>query len=137
MSSPWPPEGAVLPVVWEEGEEERWGRIVEAVRSSGLFRELCSARLVGAELPLLGFRDGLVAEDRADLVVRAAGGPPRAEEHWVVDYKTGPREPGLEGLYLVKVREYCSILAEAWDVPVRGFIWYLETGESVTVPWSP
>jgi len=137
LSSPWPPEGAIPPAAWEKGEEERWEGIVEAVRSSGLFRELCSSRLVGTELPLLGFHDGHVAEDRADLVVRGPGGPPRVEEHWVVDYKTGPREPELEGLYLVKVREYCSILAEAWDVPVRGFIWYVETGESVTVPWSP
>ena len=44
-----------------------------------------------------------------------------------------PREPGLEQRYRVKVREYCAILAEAWGVPVRGFIWYVETGESVEV----
>lgn len=137
VSDPWPPRGAVLPAVWEAGEEERWEGIVSAVRSSGLFRELSASRLVGTELPLLGFRGGEVAQDRADLVVRAAGGPPRAEEHWVVDYKTGPREPETEERYRGKLREYCSILSEAWGVPVRGFIWYVETGESVTVPWSP
>ncbi len=133
VSSPWPPKGAFPPAAWEKGEEERWEGIVAAVRSSVLFRELCSARLVGTELPLLGFHDGSVAEDRADLVVRAADGPSGAEEHWVVDYKTGPREAETEDGYRAQVREYCGILAGAWGVPVRGFIWYVESGESVEV----
>ncbi|MBE0568563.1 MAG: hypothetical protein IH577_02655, partial [Deltaproteobacteria bacterium] len=114
-----------------------WGRIVPAVRSSSLYRELCSARLAGTELPLLGFRGGRVSEDRADLVVRPEGPGDAAGEYWVVDYKTGPRERELEEQYRDKVREYCSILADAWGVPVRGCLWYVETGESVTVPWSP
>jgi ATP-dependent helicase/nuclease subunit A len=133
VTSPWPPEGAVPPTSWDEGEQERWEGVVAAVRSSSLYRELCSARLVGTELPLLGFRGGRVSEGRADLVVRAAGGPRGAEEHRVVDYKTGPREPETEDGYRAQVREYCGILAGAWGVPVRGFIWYVETGESVEV----
>jgi ATP-dependent helicase/nuclease subunit A len=129
VNSPWPPKGVRLPVAWEEGEERRWEEIVTAVRASDLFRDLCAARLVGTELPLLGFRGGRVTEDRADLVVRAEG----AAEHRVVDYKTGPREPETEGQYRVKMREYCEILVEAWGVPARGFLWYVETGEAVEV----
>jgi hypothetical protein len=132
VTSPWPPEGSV-PAEWEAGEEERWKGIVAAVRSSAFYRELCSARLVGTELPLLGFRAGRAAEDRADLVVRPEGAGEGGGEHWVVDYKTGPREGGQDEQYLLKVREYCSILAEAWGVPVRGILWYVESGEAVTV----
>jgi ATP-dependent exoDNAse (exonuclease V) beta subunit len=131
--SPWPPKRAVLPVEWEGRESERWGKIVLAVRTSAFHRRLCAARLVGTELPLLGFHAGRVAEGRADLVVRAEGTPGGAEAHWVVDYKTGPREPGAEGAYRLQVREYCAILAEAWGVPVRGFLWYVETGEAAEV----
>jgi ATP-dependent exoDNAse (exonuclease V) beta subunit len=129
VTSPWPPEGARLPVAWEAWEGNRWEEIVAAVRASDLYRALCAARFVGTELPLLGFRGGRVTEDRADLVVRSE----RPEEHRVVDYKTGPREPEAEGPYVLKMREYCGILAEAWGVPVRGFLWYVETGEAVEV----
>jgi ATP-dependent helicase/nuclease subunit A len=129
VTSPWPPKGSCPPVAWEEGEERRWQDIVAAVRASDLYRTLCAARLVGTELPLLGFRGGRVTEDRADLVVREEG----TSEHRVVDYKTGPREPEAEGQYLLKMREYCGLLAEAWGVPVRGFLWYVETGEAVEV----
>jgi len=128
LTSPWPPEGAVLPVDWEEGERVRWEAIVAAVRSSDLYRQLCAGRLAGTELPLLRFRGGSASEDRADLVVSPPGS---SGEQWIVDYKTGLRERELEEQYLLKVREYRGILAEAWDAPVRGFIWYVETGEAV------
>jgi ATP-dependent helicase/nuclease subunit A len=130
VASPWPPPGAVLPVEWEEGEERRWDAVAAAIRGSELFRRLAGCRLVGAELPLLRFRAGGSAEERADLVVRAGGA---AGEHWVVDYKTGGREPGLEESHFAQVREYMGILSEAWRVPVRGFVWYLETGEAPEV----
>ncbi|MCL1926494.1 MAG: UvrD-helicase domain-containing protein [Syntrophorhabdaceae bacterium] len=129
----WPPKDAVLPVEWTEKEEERWKGIVEAVCSSELFRRLCSSRLVGTEVSMLGFRDGCVKEDRADLVVRVPGDAGGMDEYWVIDYKTGSKEPDLEERYLTQVREYRSVLAEAWDVPVRGFIWYVESGEAVEV----
>jgi hypothetical protein len=51
----------------------------------------------------------------------------------VVDYKTGDREPGLEESHFAQVREYMGILSEAWGVPVRGFVWYVETGEAPEV----
>ncbi|MEW6721230.1 MAG: 3'-5' exonuclease, partial [Thermodesulfobacteriota bacterium] len=133
LSSPWPPAGAVLPLEWEEGEAGRWERIVAAVRSSPLYRELRTARLKGTELPLLGFHAGRTTEERADLVVCREPGLAGGGEHWIVDYKTGPRERELEEQYLPKLRDYCSILAGAWSVPVRGFLWYVETGESVEV----
>ncbi len=133
MTSPWPPAGAIPPVAWEEGERARWEGIVSAVRSSGLYRRLCAGRLAGTELPLLGFRGGRASEDRADLVVSFAGPGGRTGEFWIVDYKTGPRERELEEEYLLKMREYRGILAGAWKAPVRGFIWYLETGESPEV----
>jgi len=50
-----------------------------------------------------------------------------------VDYKTGPREREQEEEYLHKMREYRGILAGAWNAPVRGFLWYVETGEAVEV----
>ncbi|HEX9204501.1 MAG TPA: UvrD-helicase domain-containing protein [Candidatus Deferrimicrobiaceae bacterium] len=130
VASPWPPRGARLPVEWEEGEEPRWDGIVAAVRGSDLFRRLAGCRRVGTELPLLRFRGGVSEEARADLVVLAPG-PSR--EHWVVDYKTGKRERELEGRYFAQLREYREILSEAWGVPVRGFVWYVETGEAPEV----
>jgi len=129
----WPPKTSVLPVEWAEAEEKRWEGIVEAVRSSELFQRLCRSRLVGTEVSMLSFSSGRVTEDRADLVVRMPDDAVGRDEYWVVDYKTGSREPGLEERYLLQVREYCSILAGAWGVPVRGFIWYVESGEAVEV----
>jgi ATP-dependent helicase/nuclease subunit A len=130
FASPWPPPGAPLPVEWAGGEGHRWDGIVGAIRGSELFLRLAACRLVGTELPLLRFRAGASVEERADLVVRTGGSE---GEHWVVDYKTGRREPGLEESYFKQVREYMGILSEAWGVPVRGFVWYVETGEAPEV----
>ncbi|MBE0607339.1 MAG: hypothetical protein IH610_13765, partial [Deltaproteobacteria bacterium] len=130
VTDPWPPPGNALPVVWGEGEEPRWNAIVAAVRSSSLHRELRSSRVVGTELPLLRVRDGTVTEARADLVVRAPG---PAGELSVVDYKAGERDRALEGEYFLQLREYREILSAAWGVPVRGILWYVETGESIEV----
>jgi len=124
----WPPPGIALPVICDEEEERRWNAIVASVRSSPLYRELCAARLVGTELPLLRVRGGTVAEVRADLVVRAPG---PAAGRWVIDYKTGERDRKLEEEYFLQLREYREILSAAWGDPVRGFLWYVETGESI------
>jgi len=134
VTDPWPPPGAALPVIWGEGEERRWNAIVLAVRSSPLYRELLSTRVVGTELPLLRIRGFTASEERADLVVR----PPGASgELRVVDYKTGERDRALEEAYFVQLREYRDILSEAWRVPVRGTLWYVESGASIEVPDSP
>ena len=134
VTSPWLPAGAVPPVAWEAGERARWDAIVAAVRASDLYRRLCGARIAGTELPLLEFRGGRASEDRADLVVSMPGSPDGTGELWVVDYKTGARERELEEeQYFPKMREYLRILAGAWSAPVRGFIWYVETGEAVEV----
>jgi hypothetical protein len=130
VTDPWPPPGSALPVIWGEGEEPRWNAIVAAVRSSSLARELRSSRVVGTELPLLRVRDGTVVEARADLVVRAPG---PAGVLSVIDYKAGERDRDLEGEYFLQLREYREILSEAWGVPVRGILWYVETGESIEV----
>jgi ATP-dependent helicase/nuclease subunit A len=130
VADPWPPPGNPLPVIWGEGEEHRWNAIVTAVRSSSLRRELRCSRVVGTELPLLRVRDGTVVEARADLVVRAPGS---AGELWVIDYKAGERDRELEGEYFLQLREYREILSAAWGVPVRGILWYVETGESIEV----
>jgi ATP-dependent helicase/nuclease subunit A len=130
VTDPWPPPGAALPVTWDEEEERRWNAIVAAVRSSLLFRELRSSRVVGTELPLLRVRGFTAGEERADLVVRLPG---PAGELRVVDYKTGERDRTLEEAYFRQLREYREILTEAWSVPVRGILWYVETGEGVEV----
>jgi ATP-dependent helicase/nuclease subunit A len=130
VTDPWPPSGAALPVIWGGEEERRWNAIVVAVRSSGLYRELLSARVVGTELPLLRVRGGSADEARADLVVRPPG---PAGDLWVIDYKTGESESALEGKYLPQLREYRDILSGAWRVPVRAFLWYVETGASFEV----
>ena len=130
VTEPWPPPGAVLPVIWDEEEERRWNAIVVTVRSSPLYRELLSARVVGTELPLLWVRGGMAGEERADLVVRAPG---PAGELRVIDYKTGERDRALEEAYFLQLREYRDILSEAWRVPVRGILWYVESGASVEV----
>jgi hypothetical protein len=130
VTDPWPPPGAALPVVWDEEEERRWNAIVAAVRSSPLRRELRSSRVVGTEVPLLRVRGFTAGEERADLVVRLPG---PAGELRVVDYKTGERDRALEEAYFRQLREYRDILAEAWRVPVRGILWYVETGEGVEV----
>jgi CRISPR/Cas system-associated exonuclease Cas4 (RecB family) len=86
---------------------------------------------------MLSCRGGWSKEERADLVVRLSGQPAGKEEnsgeHWVVDYKTGRREMDQEEAYLDQVREYMEILSDAWNVPARGFIWYVETGETVEI----
>jgi ATP-dependent helicase/nuclease subunit A len=133
VTSPWPPAGATAPAAWEEGERGRWDAIVATVRSSVLYRRLCAGILAGTELPLLDFRDGRASEDRADLVVSFPVPDGGIGEHWIVDYKTGPREPGQEEEYLLKMGEYRGILARAWNAPVRGFVWYVETGEAPEV----
>ena len=126
--STWPPQEPLPPAVsWGEGEEARWKNLCRKISSSAFFKELCERSLVGTEVPMLVCRNGLSEEERADLIVRS----PR--EHWVVDYKTGRREKESEELYFRQVRNYMSILATAWNVPVRGFLWYVETGEAVEV----
>ena len=70
------------------------------------------------------------AEARADLVVRPPG---PAGELRVIDYKTGERDRSLEGAYFLQLREYRDILSEAWRVPVRGTLWYVESGASFEV----
>jgi hypothetical protein len=133
VTDPWPPPGAPLPVEWGEGEDLRWDRIAAAIPGSRFFRDLLGTRPVGTEIPLLRFRGGDSKEARADLVVRAKEVPGGTQEYWVADYKTGERDRELEGQYLDQVREYREILSEAWGSPVRGFIWYVETGEAVEV----
>jgi ATP-dependent exoDNAse (exonuclease V) beta subunit len=130
VTDPWPPPGAVLPVIWDEEEERRWSAIVVAVRASPLRRELRSSRVVGTELPLLRIRGFSADEARADLVVRPPG---PAGELRVIDYKTGERDRSLEGAYFLQLREYRDILSEAWRIPVRGFLWYVESGASFEV----
>jgi ATP-dependent exoDNAse (exonuclease V) beta subunit len=130
VTDPWPPPGAALPVILDEEEKGRWNAIVDAVRSSPLYRELRSSRVVGTELPLLRVRDFTAGEARADLVVRAPG---PAGELRVIDYKTGERDRALEEAYFLQLREYRDILSGAWRVPVRGILWYVESGASFEV----
>jgi len=130
VTDPWPPPGAALPVIWDGEEERRWNAIVVAVRSSPLCRELRSSRVVGTELALLRVRGFTADEERADLVVRLPG---PAGEMRVVDYKTGERDRALEKAYFLQLREYRGILSEAWRVPVRAFLWYVESGASFEV----
>ncbi len=136
--APWPHGGAVPQAVsWEEGEEARWRGIAARIAASPFHAALCRTRLAGTEVPLLSFRGGESREERADLVVRARGpaGPDgeTGEEFWIVDYKTGRREPGEEEKYVRQVRDYVAILADAWGAPARGFLWYVEAGDVVEV----
>jgi ATP-dependent exoDNAse (exonuclease V) beta subunit len=130
VTDPWPPSGAALPVTWDGEEERRWNAIVVAVRSSPLCRELRSSSVVGTELPLLRVRGFTAGEGRADLVVRPPG---PAGELRVIDYKTGERDRSLEEAYFLQLREYRDILSEAWRVPVRAILWYVESGASFEV----
>ena len=130
VTDPWPPPGAALPVIWDAEEERRWNAIVASVRSSPLCRELRFSRVVGTELALLRVRGGSAYEERADLVVRLPG--PGGELR-VVDYKTGERDRKVEETYFGQLREYRGILSEAWRVPVRAFLWYVESGASFEV----
>jgi ATP-dependent helicase/nuclease subunit A len=134
---PWPPGEPPPAVSWGEGEERRWREICGKISGSAFFRELRGMSFVGTEVPMLACREGLSREERADLIVRSPRRPGKSEgadaEHWIVDYKTGRREKESEEPYLRQVSEYMEILAEAWSVPVRGFIWYVETGEAVEV----
>ncbi len=61
------------------------------------------------------------------------GAPGPAGELRVIDYKTGERDRALEEAYFVQLREYRDILSEAWRVPVRGILWYVESGASFEV----
>jgi ATP-dependent helicase/nuclease subunit A len=140
--SPWPPREPPPPdVSWGEGEERRWKETCRRISSSAFHRKLLGMSLVGTEVPMLACRGGLSTEERADLIVSAPRRPGDTEgeaaEHWIVDYKTGRRETESEDRYFRQVRNYTSILAEAWSVPVRGFVWYVETGEAVEVPPTP
>jgi hypothetical protein len=142
VRSPWPPRDPLPPIVsWAEGEEARWAEIVGKISGSAFFRELRGMSLVGTEVPMLACGGGLSSEERADLIVRAPRHPGKPEgaavEHWIVDYKTGRREAESEALYFRQVRAYTSLVAEAWNVPVRGFLWYVESGEAVEVPPTP
>jgi hypothetical protein len=156
---PWPPRGfsADSIVSWSDGEEVRWKAVRKAIAASPFRKELCRAVVVGTEFPLLRCRGGWAEEDRADLVVvaprgaghgevpdagqaadtgtgAAAGGAGEGRRgYWIVDYKTGRREKETEELYVRQVRGYMEILAGAWGAPVRGFIWYVETGAVVEV----
>jgi ATP-dependent helicase/nuclease subunit A len=134
VHAPWPPSGS-FPVRWGDGEEERWQKICGTIVASEIYRDLCRAVLVGTELPLLSCRGGWSKQERADLVVRFPTGAGKdgiaSGEHWVIDYKTGKRDREQEEVYAEQVRGYREILSEAWNVPVRGFVWYVETGETV------
>jgi len=139
--SPWPPQEPLPPAVsWGEGEEARWKIICRKISASAFFRKLLVMSLVGTEVPMLVCRDGLSEEERADLIVRIPRRPGDASlsdaEHWIVDYKTGRREKDQEEKYFRQVRGYMSIMVEAWNIPVRGFLWYVETGEAVEVASS-
>ncbi|GAB4373659.1 MAG: hypothetical protein Kow00128_23350 [Deltaproteobacteria bacterium] len=132
--SPWPPRGTP-PASWTREERARWERIRDAIRESPLYRELRRSVLVGTELPLATFRGGWSREERADLVVRDPGDPATGvpPAYRVIDYKTGVREEGEEEVYRDQVRRYVRALSAAWNVPVRGTVWYIETGETVEV----
>jgi len=137
VGAQWPPSRP-LPVVWGEGEETRWRTVCAKIQASMLRRELRDAEIVGTEFPMLSFRGGWSREERADLVVRFRGDPAEGSgiahgEHWVVDFKTGAREEGQEETDREQVRGYLEILSGAWGIPVRGFLWYVETGEAVEV----
>jgi ATP-dependent helicase/nuclease subunit A len=126
---PWPPREPPPPAVsWATGEERRWGEICGKISASAFFRELRGMSLIGTEVPMLACREGLSREERADLIVRGPRG-----EHWVVDYKTGRREKESEESYVRQVRNYMAIVGESLRIPVRGFVWYVETGEAVEV----
>ena len=130
---PWPPREPPPPAVsWGEGEERRWEEIRRKIRGSAFYRDLRGMSFVGTEVPLLACRDGISREERADLVVRSPDG-----EYRVIDYKTGRREKESEEAYFRQVRNYMEILAEASGLPVRGFVWYVETGEAVEVILAP
>ncbi len=137
--SPWPPAGPLPQAVfWEEGEEARWREIAGRIAASPFHAALCRTAPVGTEVPLLSCRGGESREERADLVVRAtrpagAGDGGGGDEYWIVDYKTGRREGGEDEKHLRQVRGYVALLSEAWGVPARGFIWYVETGEVAEV----
>ena len=138
VTSPWPPPGPLPQAIsWEEGEEARWREIAGRIAASPFHAALCRTAPVGTEVPLLSCREGESREERADLVVRATRPPgpggEGGEEYWIVDYKTGRRESAEEEKHARQVRGYIAILAEAWGIPVRGFIWYVETGEAVEV----
>ncbi len=138
VGAPWlPPRD--LPVAWGEGEEKRWHAIRERIAASGMYRALCGAAVVGTEFPMFSCRGGRSREERADLVVRiradaGTGAGDGRFEYWIVDYKTG--SPGAENgeeAYREQVRGYMEILSRAWSVPVRGFLWYVESGEAIEV----
>jgi hypothetical protein len=136
ISDPWPPQEPLPPAIsWGEGEERRWEAIVGKISASPFRRKLRTMSLVGTEVPMLECRDGISREERADLIVRAPRRAGETEsagaEHWIVDYKTGRRDKEQEKHYFLQVRNYTAILAAAWNVPVRGFVWYVETGEAV------
>jgi len=112
--------------------------ICAEIARSEVRRDLIGAELVGTEFPMFSFRGGWSGEERADLVVRFPGRGGKGSgtapgEHWIIDYKTGPREKEREEPYREQVRGYMEILSAAWNVPARGFIWYVETGETIEV----
>jgi ATP-dependent helicase/nuclease subunit A len=127
VTSPWPRLLPAPPVDWGEGEEDRWEKIRARIVESRFHDLLRRTVPVGTELPLLSCRGGLAGEERADLVVRSE------KEYWIVDYKTGGREEETEASYRSQVRRYVETLRAAWGAPVRGFIWYVETGEAFEV----
>jgi ATP-dependent exoDNAse (exonuclease V) beta subunit len=136
--SAWPPPGPLPPAIsWGEGEDARWDGICRKISASAFFKDLREMTLVGTEVPLLMCGNGRSDLDRADLIVRAPVRPGEAgkagADHWIVDYKTGRRQKETEEEYVRQVSGYMSILAGALAVPVRGFIWYVETGEAVEV----
>jgi len=129
VTDPWPATGAALPVLWDGEEERRWNAIVVAVRSSPLYRELRSSRVVGTELPLLRVRSGAAAR-RAP--TSSFVFPDRRGSCGSSITRPGARPGAREG-YFLQLREYRDILSGAWRVPVRGILWYVETGASFEV----
>ncbi|MDE6582097.1 MAG: PD-(D/E)XK nuclease family protein, partial [Duncaniella sp.] len=67
-------------------------------------------------------------EHRPDLVVWTADGNIE-----IIDYKTGQENPSR---YRRQVRRYMDRFAEMGYKNVRGFLWYLDSGEIVEIPFN-
>lgn len=136
--------GTELPLLRCRGgraEEERADLVVEVGDESGPASPAARARQgdavkegVGKAAPPEG--SGGRVQEPAWGAARPAAGAGRGVEYWVVDYKTGGREKETEEIFARQVQGYVEILKEAWGRPVRGFVWYVETGDAVEVTRS-
>ena len=100
-------------------------------------REIVETRVsaVGARIWFKDFKKAYIEREillesgetrRVDRVVWTATG-----EIHVVDYKTGSQEPKR---YYKIMREYMKVFTETTDLPVRGFLYYLDSGHIEEVP---